>query len=90
MIMSRLVPASTLLILACAGCLPVQTVEVDRILGNSVSTTRPMPAPTPVNPKQVTRENARDVSSALWDELDRAEQDEFLPANNSPTPKKKK
>lgn len=89
--MSRML---AMVLICLAGCLPLR-MEDGRAPGTSVSGQRPSPPPPPVSPKQVTPDNARDVSSALWDEMDRAEQVDLSPQVDSshvdsPAPKKKK
>lgn len=90
MIMARFAWTALLLVVG-AGCLPMR-MELDKATPDKhVSKSRPIPKSfAPVTPQQVTKENARDMSAALWEEMDRAEVGDLLPEDNSPTPKKKK
>ncbi len=71
------------------GCLPALRPDA-RVPGTSVPTARPATstAPPPVTANQVTRENAHAMSQALWDEMDRLEQNDLLVDSKS-SPKKK-
>lgn len=94
--MSRFVWTALLLLLGAAGCWPQSPLLSLRVQGekgtlDSHVTKSPLipKMVAPVTPAQVTKENARDMSTALWDEMDRAEQCDLLPEIKSPMPKKK-
>ncbi|MBM4070143.1 MAG: hypothetical protein FJ271_14500 [Planctomycetes bacterium] len=88
--MSRCAWTATLLAFVAAGCLPTRPEE-SKV--SHISASRPIPRTfSAVTPQQVTKDNARDLSTALWDEMDRAEASDLLPEDHSPksaTPKKK-
>lgn len=72
-----------LVLMVAAGCLPLRP-EKDQPRPHVVQAPPIQRTFARVTPQQVTRENARDMSAALWDEMDQAEQGDLLPELNSP------
>jgi hypothetical protein len=60
------------------GCV---TTQHDKSGTGTIWKSHNEPPPLPVTPAQVQPENAHKVSQALWDEMDRQDQDELLKEN---------
>lgn len=102
MIVTR-IACAMLLLGGLSGCVPFErdflihdkvrdrsgSQRKDAKANSDVTATRSLSSPAPVSARQITPQNARNLSQALWDEMDRVEQDEYLQENASPTPKKR-